>query len=372
MQNEQIGDATAQNEKLVLPKIFADHMVLQRHKPIPVWGKAGDSEEVSVEFMGRRKTVKAVSGRWRMELDPAPAGGPHGMTISCEDSEIAIRDIMIGEVWIAGGQSNMGYSFREIYGEETAWMVDAFNDDDFEGALSGIRLFKVEEYAADEPADDVRDGQWREVSRERMLPLAAVPVFFACALKRRLNVPVGIVQVSRSGTKASCWIPRSAACSAPAISMYREEFVEEEERLGRDDLRRPFGLYNGMVSPIQPYAMCGVIWYQGESDALEQKGRRYGTLFPALLQAWRSGWGGEAFPFLYVELPDYVDGLDEWELVRTAQNRTLELVSNTGMIATRDLGEADNLHPRNKRPVGERLAALAMKQVYGVEAAGKE
>lgn len=350
----------ALDEKLVVPRIFDDHMVLQRHMPIPVWGKAPEGEEVAVDFMGRRKTAIAVSGRWRIDLDSAPAGGPHHMAISCGDVEIGIRDVMIGEVWVAGGQSNMGYSFKEIHGDKTEWMEEAFDGDPSE-----IRLFKPDEYATDEPAEDVQNGQWREVSRERMLSLAAVPVFFACALKRRLNVPVGIIQISKSGTKASCWIPRIVACRDPAISAFREDFAEEEDRLEQDDPHRPFGLYNGMISPIQPYAKRGVIWYQGESDALEKKGHRYGALFPVLIEAWRSGWGGEAFPFLYVELPDYINGLDEWELVREAQRQTLKLVPNTGMIATSDLGESDNLHPRNKRPVGERLAALALKQVYG-------
>lgn len=350
----------ALDESLVVPRIFADQMVLQRNMPIPVWGKAPEGEEIAVDFMGWRKTVKVESGRWRMQLDPAPAGGPHHMKISCGNDEIVISDVMIGEVWVAGGQSNMGYSFKEIHGDNTEWMEEVFDGD-----LSGIRLFKAYEYGADEPADDVQNGHWREVSRDNMPSLAAVPVFFACALKRRLNVPIGILQVSRSGTKASCWIPRNVVSLNPAISAFREDFAEEEARLKSDDPSRPFGLYNGMLAPIQPYGMRGVIWYQGESDALEHKGQRYGDLFPALIQACRSGWGGEAFPFLYVELPDYIHGSDEWELVRAAQRRTLELVPNTGMISTSDLGESDNLHPRNKRPVGERLAALALKQVYG-------
>lgn len=350
--------------ELSVSRLFADGVVLQRRTAIPVWGKAADGTEVAVELNGRTQTTEAKAGRWSVRLDPMEAGGPFELRITGGGCEIAVRDVLIGEVWVAGGQSNIGYSFREIGGVFAEGACEELN-----GSHASIRLFKAAEQACDSPGEDLTGGTWKRLSAEALPALAAIPVYFAIELERRLGVPIGIVQLSRAGTKASCWVPRRLAARPEHAYLLAEE-AAERERLGAEHPHRPFALYNGTVAPARSFAIRGFVWYQGESDALEGKADRYGKLFPALIDAWREDWGCPQAPFLFVQLPGYDAGTEQWPIVRDAQLRAVRQVPRTAMAVTIDLPESEDLHPKKKRPVADRLALLAFGIAYGDTAIG--
>ncbi|MBD2862678.1 sialate O-acetylesterase [Paenibacillus oceani] len=350
---------------LTVSRLFSDHAVIQRRKEIQVWGSAPDGTEVTVTFAGRTRSAIAESGRWSVRLDPMEAGGPYELRITDGEREIVARDVLVGEVWVAGGQSNMGYSFSEIGGVHAEGECEELN-----GSHDSIRLFKAAEHASDCPETDFAGGDWKRLSAGLLPGLAAIPVYFAIELQRRLNVPIGIVQLSRAGTKAACWVPRRLAAQ-PEFAYLLEEEAVEREKLSHENPHRPFALYHGTVIPAQPFAIRGFIWYQGESDALEGKADRYSLLFPALIDAWRDGWDEPDAPFLFVQLPGYDKGTEQWAIVREAQRLAAKQVPHTGMAVTIDLEERGELHPKRKRPVVERLALLAGAIVYGDRATGR-
>lgn len=345
--------------ELSVSRLFTDHAVLQRHKAIPVWGHAPDGTTVTVTLAGRTRSTVAERGRWSARFDPLEAGGPFELRIVGGGREIVVRDVLVGEVWVAGGQSNIGYSFAEIGG------VDAEGEcAELDGSHAAIRLFKAAEHASDRPEERFAGGAWMRPTAEALPALAAIPIYFAIELHRRLNVPIGIVQLSRAGTKAACWVPRRLA-ERPEFAYLPDEEAAERAKLGADHPHRPFALYHGTVMPALPFAIRGFLWYQGESDALEGKAERYSRLFPALIDAWREDWGEPEAPFLFVQLPGYDKGTEQWPIVREAQRQADRQVPRTGMAVILDLEERGDLHPKRKRPVAERLARLARALAYG-------
>lgn len=519
--------------KIIMPKIFADGMVLQRDIPVPIWGWADAGEKVTVTFLGKRYTTKAdTDGKWILKLAEMKAGGTFEMTIQGKEKEaITIKNIMIGEVWIASGQSNM------------EWKIDWLPYKNTEPSLanfSQIRMFTVPRELSAKPEKDITGGTWQEAVGNNVKDFSAVAYFFAKELYQHYKIPIGIINTSWGGTIAETWMSAGAAKQIPdfkavvedlektpdaiekakreaeearkrfeemvnvketglvekwwqndlntndwkemklptlwesaglpnldGVVWFRKEIEIPEKYLGKDlvlslgaiddsdetyfngekigqtmqkyaearvykipanklkngkntltirvidtgggggiygkpeemfvglgterivelagnwkykvglgeniSLPQSFGpnsrptlLYNAMIYPLVPYAIRGAIWYQGESNA--GRAYQYRTVFPALIQDWRNQWKQGDFPFLFVQLANFMKFEDEpkdsdWAELREAQTMTLSL-PNTGMAVITDIGEANDIHPKNKHDVGKRLALAAKKVAY--------
>jgi sialate O-acetylesterase len=382
-----------------LPLLFKEHLVLQREAPVRIWGTAAAAESVVVELAGvKAETKAAVDGRWSVELPALPAGGPHRLVVKGHN-QITCEDVLIGEVWVASGQSNM------------EWLLAKTDNAEAEIAAPSnprVRIFKVQRAQSGKPRTDV-EGQWRLASPANRANFTAVGYYFAKYLSEELDVPVGIIDSSWGGTSAAAWTPMRDLRDNPVLAGYLARFVQNSsdflrlqplyeqklalwekesganptaehatprptQPLGPGHPNTPAGLFNGMIAPLTPLRVRGVVWYQGEADAA--RAFTYRTLFPALITAWRREWNSAAMPFLYVQLASYkarrdAPGESEWAELREAQTVALRL-PQTGMALALDVGDANNIHPRNKREVGRRLAMQALAKVYArdLEASG--
>jgi len=336
-----------------LPAIIGDHMVIQRDSEAPIWGWAQAGASVTVAIAGQSHTAETgEDDRWMVRLEPLPAGGPHELTITVGDASRTLGDVMVGEVWIASGQSNMEWSVAKS-GDSEQVRVGA--------DYPGIRLMTVKRAAADEPQDDF-EGAWARCSPETVNEFSAVAYHFGRMLHGELDVPIGLIHTSWGGTPVEAWTSRDALQSEASIAPLLENYAGRERRP-----HQPAVLYNGMIAPLVPYAFRGAIWYQGESNA--GRAYQYRTLFPLMITDWRSRWDHGEFPFYFVQLANFKPVVDEpgpsdWAELREAQTMTLAM-PNTGMAVIIDIGEADDIHPANKHDVGKRLALWALAKDYG-------
>lgn len=375
-----------------LPALISDHMLLQRDVPVRIWGWADAGEAVEVRFRGQSKATTASSdGNWQVFLDPMHAGGPDRLTVEATN-RLAIEDVLVGEVWVASGQSNM------------QWTVAKSNDAQAEISSADyphIRLFQVPQTVANQPKDDV-EGAWKICSPEAVEEFSAVGYFFARQLHKDLGVPFGIVQSAWGGTPAEAWTRKEYLAAEPSLHVLGTEwqsvldgYAPAKQRFDRaladwqmraagarkagrpvpnrprtprgpGHQHTPSGLYNAMIAPLTPYAIRGAIWYQGENNAGRAQGYLYRRLFQTMIQNWRDDWGVGEFPFLFVQLANYarVSDTAEWPETREAQALALRM-ANTGMAVTIDIGDAADIHPRNKQDVGYRLSLAARKIAYG-------
>jgi sialate O-acetylesterase len=335
------------------PAILGNNMVLQRGMKLPVWGTADPGEEVTVRFQGQEVSAKADGdGHWAVRLKELKAGGPFEMTVQ-GTNKLVFKDVLVGEVWVCSGQSNMEMQLLACTGAP-----DTIRD----SANPNIRLFTVSHANVPKPAPDVRGG-WTQCGPQTVRTFSAVAYYFGRDLQKKLKVPVGLIHTSVGGTPAELWT------SPEALAAHR-------------DLKglRGSGLYNGMVAPLIPYAIRGAIWYQGESNAgSPERAKQYETLFPTMIEDWRARWHQGDFPFLFVQIAPWriPQGKDKagkpipnpaqqgWPALREAQRLTLKKVPNTAMAVITDVGDANDIHPRKKAPVGERLARAALAVAYG-------
>lgn len=378
-----------------LPAIIGDNMVLQQGGKATIWGWADPDEEVmvGVSWHSMKWAVTAdKDGKWSFKMNPPKVGGPYEMTLTGKNS-ITIKNILVGEVWVASGQSNMQMSVQSSNNAE---------QEIAEANYPKIRLFYVKRTVADKPQSDC-EGSWVECSPETVPGFSAVAYFFGRYLHKELDVPVGMIHTSWGGTPAEAWTRREVLEEMPecapilkryadAVANYPKAKEEYEKKLaewkeaaakakaeGKNPPRRPrepfgpgnphapAGLYNAMIAPLIPYGIAGVIWYQGESNA--GRAYQYRTLFPNMIKNWRKDWGLGQFLFLFVQLANFMQtkpepGDSAWAELREAQLMTLAL-PNTGMAVIIDIGEADNIHPKNKQDVGKRLALWALANTYG-------
>ncbi|MBW3622891.1 MAG: sialate O-acetylesterase [Armatimonadetes bacterium] len=375
-----------------LPAVISEHIVLQQGIKAPLWGWADPGENVAVRLNGSRVTATAdPQGRWQVRLPEMKAGGPYEMTISGRNT-ITLYNVAIGEVWVASGQSNMEWN--------VAWDTTDFRKEIATSTNPGIRMFTVEKAVAGEPQPDVK-GRWEVAGPESTGRFSAVAYYFAKELHRRLGVPVGILHTSWGGTPAEAWTSAPALHAHPNLRVlterwqkqiadfegnqpeYQRRLAEWEKAVqaakaeGKTPPRRPQdprqnpwragGLYNAMIAPLVPYGIKGAIWYQGESNV--DRAHQYRTLFPEMIRDWRRAWGQGDFPFLFVQLAAFMPrktepGDDAWAELREAQTMTLAL-PKTGMASAIDIGDELDIHPRNKREVGRRLALNALALAYG-------
>lgn len=403
--------------------LFKDHMVLQRDKGVPVWGEAAPEAVVTVSVQGQTaQTHSDKNGDWFLRIGPLQASFSEELEISSGVEHLVIHDVAVGEVWLAGGQSNMEFHMRY--------------DADMEREQSQcenrqIRFFDYPEVSYEGQIDEADYGKnygfWRLSTPEQLERFSAVGYYFARDIQETYNIPVGIIGCNWGGTPACAWMTREAIAEGGGqvyldeydaavknldLAAYDEdfknspmswrtdqladslndlmmfggtmaEFEAELARLGELGItppaytpvmgpkyeRRPCGLYDAMLHPIAPYGIRGAIWYQGETDGDEHP-ELYGTLFPALIQCWRALWE-EEIPFLFVQLAPLEQWMDcigtPYVIIRKAQQHTADRVPNTGMAVITDVGMKHDIHPKKKQPVGHRLALLAMAKVYGDE-----
>ena len=343
--------ATAAWADVRLPKVFGSRMVLQREMAVPVWGWADPGEKVTVTLNDCKVEATACEkGKWAVKLAAMKAGGPHSITVAGKNT-ITLEDVLVGEVWVCSGQSNM------------QWSVKASNNAEEEIAAADypkMRLFTVARKVAEKPLDDC-EGSWAACTPETIPNFTAVGYFFGRALHKEVGVPIGLINTSWGGTIAEAWTSHEGLSG-------EDDFKPILERAATFNPKTPnqaCNLYNGMLKPLIPYGIRGAIWYQGESNC--SRARQYRKLFPAMITDWRKNWGQGDFPFYYVQLAPYRYGKADpaccaelWE----AQLATLSL-PNTGMAVTTDIANITNIHPKNKQDVGIRLALWALAKIHG-------
>ncbi len=376
---------------VVVPNVFSDHMVLQRNQENPVWGRADAGEKVVVSIAGQKhETVADSKGEWRVELDPlSVADGPCELKIS-GDNSLIFSDVLIGEVWMCSGQSNM------------AWVMGNINDSDMEIATANypqLRLLNVPHLGTQEPQFNI-DAKWETCSPESVRNFSALGYLFGRNLQQILKVPVGLIYNAWGGSDLEAWLPIETLKEAGQheflaewdeyIKNFTPEFFAKQEadyqkwlddgKPGRKmfkpvDVRSaqkcPANIYNGKLHATIGYGMRGVIWCQGESNI--GRAYEYRSLFPLLINKWREWWENENLPFYWIQLADHSaekpePGESYWAELREAQTMTLSL-PNTGEAVVIDLGEARDIHYRNKQTVAARLLRHALANDYGYKIA---
>jgi len=331
--------------------LFTDHAVLQQGRTLPVWGWAADGEKVTVRLAGQEASTEAKDGKWRVDLKPLAAGGPHQLTIEGKN-KIVVDDVLVGEVWVASGQSNMQWGLSATEGAEKA--IAGATD-------SKLRLFTVPMEPAGEPKSTI-EAKWVVCSPETAKDFSAVAYYFGQDLRKRFDRPVGLIGTYWGGTPSEAWTHRDKLANTPGLA-----HILGYDRKANDPWY-PGGLFNGMIAPIVPYAISGAIWYQGESNA--DRAWQYRTLFPAMISSWREAWGQGDFPFLLVQLAPFKDikpdpSESDWAELREAQLLATKVLPNVGMAVITDVGDEKDIHPQKKQPVGARLAIAARKLAYG-------
>jgi len=387
--------ATFAPAEVRLPHLFSDHAVVQREQPVRIWGWAAPAEKVQVKFHDQELTATAdQDGAWEVWLRPEKAGGPYTLDVEGDQSAAPVErvDILVGDVWLASGQSNME---MPLGGWPSAQVKDAAKEI-AAADYPKIRLLVQSRRVSAVPVDDTADT-WKICTPETVKDFSAVAYFFGRRIAEEEKVPVGLIDATWGGTPAHAWISAeglawanlpSVVYDAGAIARTQGymDAVKENEK-AQDDAAKAAGrpepkfqepfwgrgdhggswtpstLFNGMIAPFTRYAIKGVIWYQGETDNEGVKALNYSRVFPALIEDWRKQWAEGPFAFLYVQISSY-DGGSTWSTVRDAQRRSLRL-EKTGMAVTLDLGVADNVHPPDKQTVAARLDAAAQEIAYG-------
>ena len=376
-----------------LPRVIGNNMVLQRNKPLPIWGWDEVAQKVTVTLGEASATATAgQNGKWLVTLPAQNAGGPHILSIR-GSSKVKLKNVLIGEVWICSGQSNMSWPLHRCQPPDRKIVPGA--------DLPQIRHIRLPTVMAAKPLGDdsaavglTHFGKQRGTKQAVLLPrppdrnatakhpgagwqvcspaaarssFTAVAYFFARELHKELGVPIGVINSAWGGSKIEPWIPPSGFESVREL---KETLDSLDKRLGgRIDFNVPTAIYNGMIHPLLPYAIRGTIWYQGESNGNE--GDSYVHKKRALINGWRKEWKQGDFPFYFVQLPNYLSsnndpqGGDGWARIREAQSKVPAHLKNTGMAITIDVGEAGNIHPANKYSVGRRLAIWALAKDYG-------
>lgn len=341
-----------------LPALLGSNMVLQRNTEVNFWGEASPRSRVllTASWDGRTYDAKAdAEGRWAMKIATGEAGGPYTVTVS-DGKEVVLDNVMLGEVWVCSGQSNMempvsGFMFQPVEGA-----VDAIAD---AGMYPGIRMFTVPKVSSKTPLDDC-DAAWQTATPASVGQFSAVGYFFGRMLYKALGIPVGLITPNWGGSTIEAWMTVDAIDATPGID-------HAVAKSGTYDNSIPQRLYNGMILPVCRYTAKGFIWYQGESN--RRNWYDYKALQVSLVKLWRNAWGDAKMPFYYTQLAPYRyegDELRSLPLVIEAQYRALAEIPHSGIAATTDLGNPTCIHPARKREVGERLAFLALANDYGV------
>jgi sialate O-acetylesterase len=389
--------------ELKLPAIFGDHMVLQQKQSNPVWGWDTPGTKVTVTFSGQTKSATAGGdGRWEVKLDPVTANAIPQVIAIAGTTKRDLQDVLVGEVWMCSGQSNMGFQLNSDWNGD----IEAAASD-----LPNLRLIKVPNVGTQELQNDFK-GEWRASNAESARGFSAVGFFYGRYLHNILKVPVGLIDNAWGGSAAEAWVRRSSLEKDPRFKTLMEatakreadlqspkakedfekqtaQWKENVEKLKAAGLKpgqqlprapqspdawlkgnaRPGNIFNGVMAPTLGYGIKGVIWYQGESNA--SRAWEYAQLFPTMIEQWRAEWKQGDFPFYWVQLADFKPekaepGDSDWAELREAQTKTMKL-PNTGQCVITDLGEAKDIHPKNKHDVAARLVRWALVKDYGMK-----
>lgn len=408
---------------LDLAGIFKDHMVLQRDSYIPIWGTAPTGSQIYVTLENDTRCVEAdKNGMWEVQFPPRFCGGPYTMSVTCDDISLTISDIMVGDVWFAGGQSNMEMPLRDCKNGQQEVAQSDHPD---------IRFYRVPRHSmVDEMLVSLEsDSSWKVCSPVSSGELSAVAYFYACHISQAQNVPIGIIDCAWGGTSISCWMSEqtleksiagrryienyNALIGGKHDEAYQQEMAAYEEsrqawqnrvdalrandpklpwmeihRLcgdcpwpqpaGNPSPFKPANLYHAMIRRVAPYAIRGFLYYQGEADV--ERCHDYADMMIALIDQWRTDWRNDFLPFLFVQLPMYASAEDyaahrddrRWAVLRDQQLKVSRVVANTAIAILTDCGEFDNIHPMDKQTVALRLALLARKKYYGENTSAHE
>jgi sialate O-acetylesterase len=383
--------STAALAEVHLTPVITDHAVLQRDVPIHLWGDASPGETITLSFHGQTTSTTATTvGLWDAWLRPEPAGGPFVLSIH-GSSDLTRSDLLVGDVWFASGQSNME---MPLAGFPNSAIVTNSEQEIAQANLPQVRLLRMERQSSPSPSTSIT-ATWQVCTPATAKDFSAVAYFFAREIEKHEHVPLGVIDSSWGGTPIDSWVsldslsadaslmPAFAARAHFADEQSHLELIEAAEKHADADAKAkhatppthpwhpdpyswiPAGLFNGMVAPFTPYAIKGFLWYQGETDAAEDRAGLYAKLLPTLIADWRSQWGMGNLPFLFVQISSFeAKPPADWGLVRDSQRRTLA-IANTGMAVSLDVGQRDNVHPPDKQTVGARLALAGRALAYG-------
>lgn len=389
-----VAAPAAARANVTLPDVLSSSMVLQRDAPVPIWGKAEPGEAVTVRFQGQKRSAVAdANGKWRVNLSALKASGVPATLFIEGKNKLELTDILVGEVWLVAGQSNMQRLLRETNDGERATAAANFPQ---------LRLFNVSRQVAFKKAAPPL-AVWQACTPISVREFSAIGYYFGVELQRELNVPIGLINSSYGGSQAEAWTPvkyllaseelkptvdRTKIWDAerPNVKVDYDEAIRtwraEADRAkaagavpspspsvpdALRDYRIASSIYDGMIEPLIPFRIRGAVWYQGESN--EARAQQYALLLPVMIRAWREQWGQGDFPFGIIQLPNYHDPKPEpadeaWSHIREAQRLTALNSPHTGLIVTIDVGEARDIHPKNKLDVAARVARWALADVY--------
>jgi sialate O-acetylesterase len=378
-----------------LPHVLSDHAVLQRNRPIHIWGWATPAAHLTAHFHAQSAGAVADRyGKWSLWLSPETAGGPYTLTVSGDGADVTVTDLLVGDVWVASGQSNMEMPMEGFIGNSV------LKDGDQEIAAATntkLRLLLVEHKSSDYPLNDQPD-MWTACTPETARKFSAVAYFFGREIAAKENVPVGLIDSTWGGTPADAWVSMGTLGTNPALlpafasrATFADKVTDAAAQIAAEKAEDaaakaagqpapkhdwhpdevswlPAGLYNGMIAPLTPLEVKGFIWYQGETNSAHDRAPYYETLFSGLIEDWRSRFDQGALPFFFVQISSFNSPGEDWGRVRDEQRRTLA-VTKTGMAVTLDVGDAHNVHPPDKQTVGHRLALAARHIAYGEDVA---
>lgn len=385
--------------ELKLPAIIGSHMVLQQNLANPIWGWETPGSAVHISFAGQTKSATAGSdGKWTVKLDPLPANAtPQVMKIASAGGTRELEDVLVGEVWMCSGQSNMGFQLREDWNGELEAMASN---------LPNLRLIKVPQVGTQTAQDDFK-GEWKPSSKETSMGFSALGFLFGRYVHQIVGVPVGLIDNAWGGSAAEAWVRRESLEKDPRFALLMENTAKSEKTKSSPEAQkewelamdkhkaaaeaakaankpvprapaspqswltgnaRPGNIFNGVLNPTIGYGIKGVIWYQGESNA--SRAWEYAQLFPFMIEQWRKEWKQGDFPFYWVQLADFKQEVKtpedcDWAELRESQTKTMSL-PNTGQAVITDLGEGKDIHPKNKHDVAARLVRWALAKDYGI------
>jgi len=352
--------------EIKLPAIVSSNMVLQRNAEVKLWGWAKANEKISISTSWIKETKKLQAddnGYWSVKLKTTNSKAPQTINITSKESEIKLDNVLFGEVWLCSGQSNMkqplkGYNGQPTFGGQMA-IVKADNDN--------LRLFSVDRKGSKQPLADVEKfSGWQSASSANVGDFSAVAYFFGQQLQEKLDVPVGLIHTSWGGSSVQAWI------SDEVMNVYDTVNIDEID-INKRTNRIPTALFNGMINPLTSYAIKGVLWYQGESNRNEPE--NYQKLLPAMVNDWRARWGQGDFPFYFVQIAPFMYGnnndvfntVENSAFIREAQFNCVNLIPNSGIAITMDIGDDYCIHPPMKKEVADRLLFNALNKTYGYE-----
>ncbi|MCX6321132.1 MAG: sialate O-acetylesterase [Bacteroidia bacterium] len=339
-----------------LPAIFGDNMVLQQQTDAAIWGTAAKNATIKVTTSWNNKNYSARAGndgKWKLKVATPSAGGPYEVTIS-DGTTLRLKNVMIGEVWVCSGQSNMEMPMKGYMNQPIAGSIEAIAT----SSNPAIRLFTVKKAISLQPLDDF-SGSWKNCEPENVSEFSATAYYFGLMLYETLKVPIGLINTSWGGTRIEPWISENG--------FQKFDFIKlpDKNQQGTLSQQTPTVLFNAMINPMVGYGIKGAIWYQGESNRNEAN--QYVQLLPGMVENWRSVWGVGDFPFYYVQIAPYdygPTGLSSAYL-REAQLKASTAIPDIGMASIMDIGEKDCIHPANKKAGSDRLAFLALAKTYG-------